>query len=921
MQEGIYYSTIEEDRMLSAEELDRERSRNKIYEYLCRMQEAREWIENIIQEKIPDEFENALRNGVYLARLVSLFKPELAMKIFTDEVLQYRHTDNINVFFTFAKTIGLPSVFLFDLVDLYEHKNIPKVVYCILALAHYLSKKKIAIRPSNLVGRAIFTEDQIRKKEKEIEEAGISLPSFGDIQNAVNIRGHSKKQPSNEGADKEQKDTAERQEVSAVVESEKTIDFNESPEMKSMVEGSPMEISVDRSVQTVQSCARTLLSQQAFLELSGASPVSIFTLRRSLHLLHGGEEKEEAVVEELNRILSLLFSENAELEKQVTLTENKISLLLRNMIQQSPSELCEKRPYMKYKTLQRLFARLQDDPAVITALVTSMRQREAEAFCSARLLPLFGHAKTPREEYAYLRIVEALVHAPRGYPLAALAVRALVISQDRTPVQKEILEMLIEARAREVQAESAPKSTNQSVHSGRSSGPSRIGENKTLVRVICSLVLDRPGDLPYAVRFYARTLSRALRADGKSEEEVAQQVVEALWIAHFMPALDKVCAVQDILPALLAYSDRIVEYVQLASGVESIAAHYTGQYIAARPMNNMLCITGEDVNYLLAALLKAPVAGDIKGIAADCHPIPFKLVFILPGGAVRAQETIGATEKRMCKWALIKILSHTRGKRLSEIIQGPSGKANSAIKTAQPKQEVESSDLANELKKALKIKGSVVQKEIINSMDDMVIDSPYKQDSEKAVEAAREAVKRYSQRLFDLGCIRSLEDCAEILQAVSAEIVNRVQLSISRKREIKATEKAIYSLERAREVIERRMKEGIQYLHDVTVRIMQDSREYKRSAKALLLEGVIVRMYSWQAGQMDNIEMSLKVGDAGSIVVSILVIGIQSVTEKIELADLLVLDSQGEEEISVETLGTVFSVQKLVALINKKILQ
>lgn len=67
--------------------------------------------------------------------------------------LQYRHSDNINIFLDFVRRVGLPEViddvirfienltilvlqsFIFEFTDLYNKKNIPKVIYCIHALA------------------------------------------------------------------------------------------------------------------------------------------------------------------------------------------------------------------------------------------------------------------------------------------------------------------------------------------------------------------------------------------------------------------------------------------------------------------------------------------------------------------------------------------------------------------------------------------------------------------------------------------------------------------------------------------------------------------------------------------------------------------------------------------------------------------
>lgn len=50
--------------------------------------------------------------------------------------LDFRHSDNINIFFNFVQKEGLPEGFIFELTDLYNKKNLPKVIYCIHALRY-----------------------------------------------------------------------------------------------------------------------------------------------------------------------------------------------------------------------------------------------------------------------------------------------------------------------------------------------------------------------------------------------------------------------------------------------------------------------------------------------------------------------------------------------------------------------------------------------------------------------------------------------------------------------------------------------------------------------------------------------------------------------------------------------------------------
>ncbi|KAF3192881.1 hypothetical protein TWF225_011670 [Orbilia oligospora] len=164
--------------------MDAQRKYLKAYEYLCHIGEAKEWIERCIDEEIPPiiELENYLRNGITLARVTQVFAPELVPRIFTDPKLQYRHTDNIVRFFKFIRRVELPEVFYFELTDLYDKKNIPKVIYCIHALSYLLLRLGFTdFSIGNLVGQLEFTEEELHSTQRGLDQAGVSLPSFRGV--------------------------------------------------------------------------------------------------------------------------------------------------------------------------------------------------------------------------------------------------------------------------------------------------------------------------------------------------------------------------------------------------------------------------------------------------------------------------------------------------------------------------------------------------------------------------------------------------------------------------------------------------------------------------------------------------------------------------------------------------------------------
>ena len=101
--------------------MDVQREESAAYEYLCHLEEAKNWMEDCLKISLPaaTELEENLRNGVVLAKLGHYCSPHLVPlgKIFdSDEAkykrtgLHFKHTDNINFFIQAVRDIGLSEV-------------------------------------------------------------------------------------------------------------------------------------------------------------------------------------------------------------------------------------------------------------------------------------------------------------------------------------------------------------------------------------------------------------------------------------------------------------------------------------------------------------------------------------------------------------------------------------------------------------------------------------------------------------------------------------------------------------------------------------------------------------------------------------------------------------------------------------------
>uniref|UniRef100_A0A673NMS9 Ras GTPase-activating-like protein IQGAP1 n=1 Tax=Sinocyclocheilus rhinocerous TaxID=307959 RepID=A0A673NMS9_9TELE len=177
---------------LSAEEMDERRMQNIAYEYLCHLEEAKQWMEACLGEQLPPttELEHGLRNGVYLGKLAKFFAPQLVSekKIYDRDQsrykhsgLHFRHTDNTVQWLRAMESVGLPKIFYPETTDVYDRKNMPKVIYCIHALSLYLYKLGIAPQIQDLLGKVDFTEEEISNMRKELDKYGIQMPAFSKI--------------------------------------------------------------------------------------------------------------------------------------------------------------------------------------------------------------------------------------------------------------------------------------------------------------------------------------------------------------------------------------------------------------------------------------------------------------------------------------------------------------------------------------------------------------------------------------------------------------------------------------------------------------------------------------------------------------------------------------------------------------------
>uniref|UniRef100_A0A8C7V2L1 IQ motif containing GTPase activating protein 2 n=1 Tax=Oncorhynchus mykiss TaxID=8022 RepID=A0A8C7V2L1_ONCMY len=174
--------------------MDERRRQNIAYEYLCHLEEAKRWMEACVEEELPPttELEEGLRNGVYLGKLAKFFAPKMVSekKIYDRDQARYkhtglhfRHTDNTVQWLRAMESVGLPKIFYPETTDVYDRKNMPKVVYCIHALSLYLFKLGIAPQIQDLLGKVAFTVHAAVFAINEAVDKGEATVTMGALKN------------------------------------------------------------------------------------------------------------------------------------------------------------------------------------------------------------------------------------------------------------------------------------------------------------------------------------------------------------------------------------------------------------------------------------------------------------------------------------------------------------------------------------------------------------------------------------------------------------------------------------------------------------------------------------------------------------------------------------------------------------------
>jgi len=106
-----------------------------------RAEKAKKWLEAVLSETFSEEnLQEALKNGVRLCNALNAVYPGSIPKINTKDTV-YMQRENLDKYVKACGRLGFNKSNLFDVPDLYDGKNMTKVVENIYELAHFGSRK------------------------------------------------------------------------------------------------------------------------------------------------------------------------------------------------------------------------------------------------------------------------------------------------------------------------------------------------------------------------------------------------------------------------------------------------------------------------------------------------------------------------------------------------------------------------------------------------------------------------------------------------------------------------------------------------------------------------------------------------------------------------------------------------------------
>lgn len=338
----------------TADEMDTRRRNTAVLDYLRKLDEAKEWITKPSNQSIDlATFLDEFPKGEWLAKIARSFDPEIKTKVYVSSKKEYLHTDNINTFLAWLKKIKLSRHFYFEVIDLYESKDIPKVIYCIHGLAHFLNLRGITAGINK--SKSVFSDADRALIGSDIHKIGSHC--YDDIENRLESEDETDVGGGNFSGSVNNsfvQDTSSADREGCVFRKEDAV---------------PDYLKFPRECKTIRSFVKTYIWWASLNNIMKAGKVTVSAIRKFVGFDPQVNEEEQKL-HELNEQIFNKFKENFAMQEEKDRILRSVRLLLENQCRLRQMEFQEYPLANDYRLFKRTLYNLLHDYELIYQMIS-----------------------------------------------------------------------------------------------------------------------------------------------------------------------------------------------------------------------------------------------------------------------------------------------------------------------------------------------------------------------------------------------------------------------------------------------------------------------------------------------------------------------------------------------------------------------
>lgn len=144
---------------------------------------AQEWMESVLGEGFNGGFEESLKDGVLLCKLVNVIKPGSVKKI-NNSSMPFKMMENISNFLKACRALGVAEHSLFETVDLFEGKDLMLVIKCLYSLGSTI-QSTVPDFPGPHLGAKLHTANKREFTQQQIQQGKSAMTKIGQGSHGV----------------------------------------------------------------------------------------------------------------------------------------------------------------------------------------------------------------------------------------------------------------------------------------------------------------------------------------------------------------------------------------------------------------------------------------------------------------------------------------------------------------------------------------------------------------------------------------------------------------------------------------------------------------------------------------------------------------------------------------------------------------